>query len=130
MTIEPDQAVFAVVVTSSLTTGLDQVVAPLQGTGITSANLVSVNTVLFPSFAAPSVMGLQWSFVLAIALIDVEEHGSVPCSTSTEDLPRWQRTLAGVPVARDERVVKVGAGAAMSDFRPPGGRYRAVKEAG
>jgi uncharacterized protein YggE len=68
MTLEPDQAVFAVVVTSSLTTGLDQVVAALQGTGITAANLVSVNTVVFPSFAAPSVMGLQWSFVLAVPL--------------------------------------------------------------
>src|SRR5207248_1542588 len=51
-----------------LDTGLDQVVAALQGTGITPANLVSVNTVVFPSFAAPSVMGLQWSFVLAVPL--------------------------------------------------------------
>jgi hypothetical protein len=68
MSIEPDEAVFVLSVTSSQSTGLDQIVAAIGTTGITAANLVSVNTVTFPSFASPSVMGLQWSFVLAVPL--------------------------------------------------------------
>lgn len=39
----PDQAIFGIDVSSSFTAGLDQVVAPLQGLGITAANLSSVS---------------------------------------------------------------------------------------
>ena len=41
---QPDQAVFSVTVESSLTSGLDDVLAALQGSGITAANFTGVNT--------------------------------------------------------------------------------------
>jgi len=41
--IPPDQAVLGIDVSSSFNAGLDQVVAPLQGLGITAANLSSVS---------------------------------------------------------------------------------------
>lgn len=68
LTVEPDEAVFAITVSSSRSTGLDQVVAALQGTGVTAANLSSVNSVDLPSFKAPNVMALEWSFVLPVPL--------------------------------------------------------------
>jgi uncharacterized protein YggE len=39
----PDQALFAVRVSSALNTGLDDVIAALQGSGITAANLQNLN---------------------------------------------------------------------------------------
>ena len=68
MSLTPDEGVFVVVVTSSLTTGLDSILAAVGKTGITGADLASVNTVTFPSFTTPSVMGLQWSFVLGVPI--------------------------------------------------------------
>jgi hypothetical protein len=41
-TVQPDQIFFAVSVTSGLTSSLDDVVAALQGSGITVANLTDV----------------------------------------------------------------------------------------
>lgn len=44
VTLQPDQAVFAVSVISPLTTGFDDVLAALAGSGITAGNFSSVNT--------------------------------------------------------------------------------------
>ena len=41
-TLQPDQAVFSIVVTSGLNASLDDVVAALQGSGITSANFAGI----------------------------------------------------------------------------------------
>lgn len=43
-TLQPDQAVFSVSVTAPLTTGLDDVLTALAGSGITAANLSGVST--------------------------------------------------------------------------------------
>jgi len=72
-TIQADEAVFLVSVTSSLDTKLDQVVAAIAQTGITGSDLVSVNIIVFPSFAAPSVMGLQWTFLLGAPLSKIKD---------------------------------------------------------
>src|ERR1700733_5585608 len=42
--LQPDQAVFSVTVGSSITSGLDDVLAALQGSGITAANFTGVST--------------------------------------------------------------------------------------
>jgi hypothetical protein len=59
--LQPDQAVFAVTVTSPLNTALNDVVAALQGSGIGLAN-----------FSGVSVLGgqaaLQWNFALTAPL--------------------------------------------------------------
>jgi len=68
MAIEPDQALFQLTVTSSLTTGLDQIVAALQSVGITAANLSSVYSTEVLNLNAPSPTGLQWTFVLPVPL--------------------------------------------------------------
>ena len=56
--LQPDQALFAVRVQAGISTSLDDVVAALQGSGITAANLSSVNTQTGPyrpsHAAAPS----------------------------------------------------------------------------
>src|ERR1700730_7421267 len=44
MTQQPDQVLFGVTVQSGLNTSLDDVVAALQGSGITSANFSGVST--------------------------------------------------------------------------------------
>jgi hypothetical protein len=44
VTLQPDQAVFSVTVTSSQSTGLEDILAALQGSGITIANFVGVST--------------------------------------------------------------------------------------
>ena len=43
-TLQPDQAIFSVSVASSLTTGLDDVLTALQGSGITAANFSGLGT--------------------------------------------------------------------------------------
>ena len=43
--LQPDQAVFAVSVQSGISASLDDVLAALQGSGITAANLSSVSSV-------------------------------------------------------------------------------------
>ena len=47
MTQQPDQVLFGVTVQSGLNTSLDDVVAALQGSGITAANFSAVGTLPF-----------------------------------------------------------------------------------
>jgi uncharacterized protein YggE len=70
VTLQPDQAVFSLSVTSSFSSGLDDVLAALQGSGITAANLSGVTTqneiaVISsgPGGQIPPPM-LTWSFTL------------------------------------------------------------------
>jgi hypothetical protein len=65
--LQPDQAVFTVIVQSGLTTGLDDVVNALAGSGITAANFTSVGTQINYNGAASSI-SLQWSFSLTAPL--------------------------------------------------------------
>jgi uncharacterized protein YggE len=59
--LQPDEALFSLSVTSSVTTNLGQIVAALSGGGVTSANLAGVgNNTTPPSF--------QWNFTLAVPL--------------------------------------------------------------
>jgi hypothetical protein len=70
--LQPDQAVFGISVTSSLNTGLDQVVTALQGSGITSANLSSVLTEQQYNGSPVSSTVLMWSFTLAVPISQIQ----------------------------------------------------------
>lgn len=76
-TLQPDQAIFSVSVQSPLTSGLDDVLAALQGSGITAANLSGVST--NNQFGAPVLPGgqvpaptLVWSFNLPAPLTNTK----------------------------------------------------------
>jgi uncharacterized protein YggE len=62
VSLQPDQAVFAVTVQSGVNTGLDDVLAALQGSGITAANLSGVSTACATNPC--STPALQWVFSL------------------------------------------------------------------
>ncbi len=76
-TLQPDQVVFSVSVQSSINTGLDDVVAALQGSGITAANFSGVNTQgqaiatlgTLPPNLTPT---LTWSFTLPAPLANIK----------------------------------------------------------
>jgi uncharacterized protein YggE len=69
--LQPDQAVFAVTVQSGLSTSLDDVIAALQGSGITTSNFSSVRSLdsftIIPPVSQPT-SGLAWDFTLAAPL--------------------------------------------------------------
>lgn len=79
MTHQPDQVLFGVTVQSGLNTSLDDVVAVLQGSGITAANFSSISTppplVLTGNpIPAPAVMPmLQWTFALSVPLAKIQD---------------------------------------------------------
>lgn len=71
--LQPDQAVFSVTVQSGVNTGLDDVLAALQGSGITAANLSSVssNNIVSP-FNISNQPLLQWAFSLITPLTNTK----------------------------------------------------------
>ena len=70
--LQPDDATFSVSVQSGLTTGFDDVVMALQGSGITAANLSSVNTEQQYANGSPSGLALQWTFSLPVPLTNTK----------------------------------------------------------
>jgi uncharacterized protein YggE len=71
--LQPDQAVFSVSVQSGVNTGLDDVLAALQGSGITAANLTSVSSNSFViSFNLSNQPMLQWTFSLTTSLTNTK----------------------------------------------------------
>jgi hypothetical protein len=80
MTQQPDQVLFGVTVQSGLNTSLDDVVAALQGSGITAANFAGVSTApisfvgLTPTPQPPTVTPmLQWTFALPVPLAKIKD---------------------------------------------------------
>ena len=82
--LQADQAVFGVAVTSGLNASLDDVLGALQGSGITSANFTGVSTqpvyasaVSITGFTPPVTLtgppNLQWSFSLAVPLSKIKD---------------------------------------------------------
>src|ERR1700733_9332450 len=76
--LQPDQAIFAVSVQSSITTGFDDVLAALQGSGITTANFSgwstqqgTVGATTLPGGQLPPVM-LVWTFSLPVPLANTK----------------------------------------------------------
>jgi len=66
---QPDQAVFGVVVTSGVDTSLDDVIALLQGTGISAANLQSLNEYpISNGSSGQATEALNWRFSLTAPL--------------------------------------------------------------
>jgi hypothetical protein len=76
-TVQPDQVVFSLSVASGINTGLDDILAALQGLGITAANFSSVSTQgqtiatlgTVPLMPAP---GLIWFFTLPTPLANTK----------------------------------------------------------
>ena len=70
--LQPDQALFAVTVTTPLTSSRDDALNALGGSGITLANLTGVmTTTLYPS-TGPTQNILQWTFNLPVAISDMK----------------------------------------------------------
>jgi uncharacterized protein YggE len=79
VSVQPDQVVFNVTVTSPVTSSRDEVVAALQGSGITLANFTSVystQTVVSQQIGQASsnqlVTVLQWNFTLTVPLANLK----------------------------------------------------------
>ena len=82
---QPDQVLFEVIVQSSINTGLDSVVAALQGSGITAANLSGVGSgpQLIPVISpAPQPLPttitpmIEWAFTLPVPLVKIKDTAS------------------------------------------------------
>jgi hypothetical protein len=71
-TLQPDQVVFSIEVDSGLNTTLDDVVASLQGSGITVANFTGINNGLLPTtlVAQPTI---AWLFSLSAPLAKIKD---------------------------------------------------------
>jgi uncharacterized protein YggE len=117
--IAPDQAVFNVAVTSPVTSSRDDIVAALQGSGVTAANFTSVYTSTQPG---PSGRGaqdvLQWNFQLVAPLSSLKN--------TVAQLTSQQRTIAqknngislsfGVAGAQTSPQALAGANCAPADL--------------
>ena len=72
-TLQPDQALFVVTVQSDLNTLLNDVIAALQGLGITAGNFAGVssyaNAISLPSLSQT----IQWTFNLPVALTKTKD---------------------------------------------------------
>jgi hypothetical protein len=69
---QPDQVVIGVNVNSGMTTGLDDVLAALQGSGLTAANLSSVYTQTV-YVGSQTQQALQWTFSLSIPFSQMKD---------------------------------------------------------
>jgi Protein of unknown function (DUF541) len=67
--LQPDQAIFSVVVQSGLNTGLDDVLTAVQSVGLTAANLANVSTLqAFTYVGQQNTPSIQWTFTLLAPL--------------------------------------------------------------
>ena len=76
--LQPDTAVFGIIVNSDLSASLDGIIAALQGSGITASNFVEVSSVGGPPVGAPTAgalakPGLQWIFDLPVPFSKMRE---------------------------------------------------------
>ena len=70
--LQPDQVVYAVVVTTPLTSSRDDAVNALSGSGITLANFTGVyTTTIYPNNTSSQTV-LQWNFSLTASISDVK----------------------------------------------------------
>jgi hypothetical protein len=76
---QPDQASIAVVVTAPMTATLDDVLAVVQGTGITVANLTSVYQDQFN----PNSESLDWNFTLTVPFSKLKDTNSALAKLQT-----------------------------------------------
>jgi hypothetical protein len=80
MAQQPDQVLFGVTVQSGLNTSLDDVVAALQGSGITAANFSGISAAPFTGNIIPTpqqpptvTQMLQWTFALQAPLAKIKD---------------------------------------------------------
>jgi len=75
-TLTPDQVVFQVTIGSGLNTSLDDVIAALQGAGITVANFSGVSSPGALTTVNAAQPSLEWTFVLAAPLAKLKDTAS------------------------------------------------------
>lgn len=68
ISVQPDQDVLLVTVTTPLSTAFDDVVTAVASTGITAANLLSVSS----EPTTPGMMTLEWQFSLPVPLTTIK----------------------------------------------------------
>jgi hypothetical protein len=74
MGVQPDEAVFTVQVSSGLDVSLDDVLAALPATGISTVNFVTMNSfVLFPQTQGQPGPLLGWTFRYAVPLAKIKD---------------------------------------------------------
>jgi hypothetical protein len=71
--LQPDQALFVVSVQSDLNTSLNDVLAALQGSGITSANFAGVSSNSGFTISSGPSQTLQWAFALPVPLAKTKD---------------------------------------------------------
>jgi hypothetical protein len=73
--LQPDQAVFSITVEAGVRTGFDDVLASLQGVGITAANFSGVNTSfsVCPAQNCATPPPLDWTFSLPVPLTKTKD---------------------------------------------------------
>ena len=71
--LQPDQVVFAVTVQSGLGASLDDVLAAVQGAGISMANFSGVNTTAYSYVGGFSTTTLGWTFNLAVPFAKMKD---------------------------------------------------------
>jgi hypothetical protein len=71
--LQPDQALFAVFIQSDLNTSLNDVLAALQGSGITAANFSGVNSNFGFSPSPGQSPTIQWAFGLPVPLTKTKD---------------------------------------------------------
>jgi hypothetical protein len=69
VSLQPDQALFGVFIDASPTTSLDDILAALQGAGITITNFSGVSTISSPPPQGPTI--LEWTFGLPVPLAKI-----------------------------------------------------------
>ncbi|PWU09807.1 MAG: hypothetical protein C5B51_05580 [Terriglobia bacterium] len=93
-TVQPDQAVFVVSVTSATDKGLDDILKALAGSGITAANLAGIRTAANPVQSVPQPqMMLFWSFRLIVPLSKVKDTTAM-LSSLQQTLPKPDFSLS------------------------------------
>jgi hypothetical protein len=94
---QADQAVFGVQVNSGLDTSLDDVLAALQGTGITIANFVGLNTAAFaivnPGGVPMPAQVLSWTFRFAVPFAKMKDTITM-LNTLQQSLPKKNAGLS------------------------------------
>jgi len=84
--LQPDQAIFSVSVQSGMSTGFDDVLSALQGSGITAANLSNVSGGFQQYLNVGGMPSLTWTFRLLVPLTNTK--------TSIASLNTLQQNIA------------------------------------
>jgi hypothetical protein len=108
-TLQADQAVFGVFVSTDFTAGLNDVLAAVETAGITMANFVSVSSsqggVIYDPLAPVPLYRLQWTFGIPVAISKTNDMASALSDlqrnlAQNSNGPRLSFTVQGTQVSQ------------------------------